>query len=205
MLFEWAVTLNNIAKTQLSNIRKLGEKYAQNISIKPTQCAVIVLRPYTLKMGKETGKQFVDVDVCFRIVDDACIGKGVGKRMTDLLSAHIKMESVQIFAEMTQKIKNILEAGKHELFNRLVEQSTTASSTLYENLMVIFKDPVSQISDSDDISLLALKAKLSTEGHLMEKAWTDALKRTDLQNETGSSSIEGEDSDDSDSDDDGGD
>jgi hypothetical protein len=186
MLFERVLTLNNIAKTQLSNIRKLGEKYAQEISVVSIELAAISLRPYTSKIGKETG---------FR----------VGKRMCDLLSAHIERTSEQMYDTMSQRIRNIVEARMNELFRQLVGQSSIASNTLYEDLMIIFKYPISQASAFDQTSLLALKAKLFTEGHSMEKAWTYALKKTDLQNETGGPSIEGEDSDDSDSESDDGD
>jgi hypothetical protein len=125
--------------------------------------------------------------------------------MCDLLSAHIERTSEQMYDTMSQRIRNIVEARMNELFRQLVGQSSIASNTLYEDLMIIFKYPISQASAFDQTSLLALKAKLFTEGHSMEKAWTYALKKTDLQNETGGPSIEGEDSDDSDSESDDGD
>jgi hypothetical protein len=58
-ILEQVSLLKDEANTQLSDIRKLGRKYAQEISIETTRLAAISLKPYTSKMGKETGKCWI--------------------------------------------------------------------------------------------------------------------------------------------------
>jgi hypothetical protein len=58
-ILEQVSLLKDEANTQLSNIRKLGRKYAQEISIETTRLAAISLKPYTSKMSKERGKCWI--------------------------------------------------------------------------------------------------------------------------------------------------
>ena len=58
-ILEQVSLLKDEANTQLSDIRKLGRKFAQEISIETTRLAAISLKPYTSKMGKERGKYWI--------------------------------------------------------------------------------------------------------------------------------------------------
>jgi len=58
-ILEQVSLLKNEANIHLSDIRKLGRKHAQEISIETTRLAAIGLKPYTSKMSKETGKCWI--------------------------------------------------------------------------------------------------------------------------------------------------
>ncbi|KAE9375652.1 hypothetical protein N431DRAFT_531692 [Stipitochalara longipes BDJ] len=71
-------------------------------------------------------------------------GKGVGKRLRDLLSSHITQKSEQIYARMSDKIRKILNKEKHDHFTKLSMEGHALEKS--------FKDAVKQPGWQNEIS-----------------------------------------------------
>ena len=178
---ELRLLLENQAKTDLSNIGVLGAECTRAIAKETPKVIKSSLQPYTSRMSKQTGK-------------------GVGKRMRDLLSDHIGKISKQMYVNMAAEIRKILNYEKQNHFEKLSEASLRGFKTFFKEFHKIFESPSPRLSATAQSTLLGM---VSMEGQILEKSWKDAIKQQTWQNEPGEPLLKDEDLDDSDGEDDG--
>jgi len=177
---ERRLLLENQAKIELSSIRRLGGSCAQAVAKETTKVVKSSLQPYTSRMCMETGK-------------------GVGRRMRDLLSDHISKISKQMYVNMAAEIRKILKYEQQKHFEKLSEASLRPSKALSKEVRKMFESPSSGLSATAQSTLFRT---LSMEGQKLEKSWKDAIKQQTWQNELEGPSLKDEDIDDSEGEDD---